>query len=156
MKCSAWPPAPTLRKIPSSNGRIWNKNACAGRGGRRPPFPCPTRCGSLISSRNSVPLPFFPPIRCGPPPPISPRAERGRGAPAAGGNGKTIIEHSVRCVSIFLKPGAFRRFPKKETGKVHLAGRRTGPKERARPKGLLSGKGPFSGTQQHIAEKETP
>ena len=41
MKCSAWPPAPTSRKIPSSSGRIWNKKRMCGKGLEKVPFPPP-------------------------------------------------------------------------------------------------------------------
>ena len=116
------------------------RNACAGRGWRRSPFLRPIRCGSPLS-------PEF-------------RTEEGNGERTV--NGKTIIEHSVRCVSIFLKSGAIRRFPRRETGKrAHLAGRQGwGPEggEKQSQGNLLSGKAclPSPGIPQHTSKKETP
>ena len=87
MKCSAWPPAPTSRKIPSSSGRIWNKKRMCGKGLEKVPFPPP----------YPLRVASFPRI---------PHGRREWRAPATV-NGKTIIEHSVRCVSIFLKSGVW-------------------------------------------------
>ena len=120
MKCSAWPPAPTSRKIPSSSGRIWNKKRMCGKGLEKAPFPPPY------------------PLRAASFPRI-PHGRREWRAPATV-NGKTIIEHSVRCVSIFLESGAIRRFPRRETEKrAHLAGRQVwGPREgRSKAKGAF-------------------
>ena len=142
MKCSAWPPAPTSRKIPSSSGRIWNKKRMCGKGLEKVPFPPP----------YPLRVASFPRI---------PHGRREWRAPATV-NGKTIIEHSVRCVSIFLKSGAIRRFPRRETGKrAHLAGRQGwGPEggEKQSQGNLLSGKAclPSPGIPQHTSKKETP
>lgn len=136
-------PAPTSRKIPSSSGRIWNKKRMCGKGLEKVPFPPP----------YPLRVASFPRI---------PHGRREWRAPATV-NGKTIIEHSVRCVSILPQVRARSGVSQEgKRGNAHILqeDRGGGPEggEKQSQGNLLSGKAclPSPGIPQHTSKKETP